>query len=95
MILHVILFMQVRKAKLLEHVRNNPANVRFSDLCKLAEDFGFRLRGSRGSHRIYTRQEVRELLNFQNVGGKAKPYQVRQVRDVVLKHRLGEQDDEV
>jgi len=68
----------MQKTKLLQRVRNNPVNVRFADLCKLAEYVGFRFRGRRGSHRVYTHPHVREILNFQNVGGKAKAYQVRQ-----------------
>jgi len=43
----------------------------------------------RGSHHIFTRSDVRDILNLQpRRGGQAKPYQVRQVRDVVVRYGL-------
>ncbi|OGQ04736.1 MAG: hypothetical protein A3F82_08245 [Deltaproteobacteria bacterium RIFCSPLOWO2_12_FULL_44_12] len=75
-----------------EEIRRNPKNVRFGDLCKLAEKFGFRFRGGKGSHRVYVKQGVFEILNFQNVGGKAKPYQVRQFVNIVDKYALRLED---
>lgn len=65
-------------AKLLGKARNNPSGVRYGDLCKLAEAFGFRFKGGKGSHRVYGKEGVFEILNFQNVGGSVKPYQVKQ-----------------
>jgi hypothetical protein len=62
-------------------------------LCKGAELFGFRLRGSKGSHRIYVKDGVRDMLNFQNVKGKAKPYQVKQFLRVVQRYKLLEEKD--
>ena len=50
-----------------ENLRHNPKNLRFEDLCRVAEAFGFLFRGGKGSHRIYVRQGVMEILNFQNV----------------------------
>ena len=44
--------------------------------------------GARGSHHIFRKHGVEERINLQRDGGKAKVYQVRQVRLVVLKHRL-------
>ena len=61
-----------------ERLRANPAGVRFRELCRAAELFGFELRRIRGSHHIYGRRGVPRLLNFQDVRGAAKPYQVRQ-----------------
>jgi len=55
------------KHRLLEELKENPKNIRFGRLCTIAEAFGFTLRGVKGSHRIYVRSGVRELLNFQNV----------------------------
>ncbi|HAH06105.1 MAG TPA: hypothetical protein DCM05_06190 [Elusimicrobia bacterium] len=78
----------MNKEKLLRSVRNNPVDVRFSDLCRLAQYLGFALRGGRGSHRVYTHPSVKEILNFQNVGGKAKPYQVRQFLSVIEAYGL-------
>jgi hypothetical protein len=64
--------------------------IRFGDVrgLLLALDFDERIRGS---HHIYTRDGVVEILNLQpGAGGLAKPYQVRQVRDVIVKYKLGE-----
>ena len=55
--------------------------------------FGFRHKGGKGSHRIYVKEGVREMLNFQNVKGKAKPYQVKQFLKVVDKYKLLEEED--
>jgi len=83
------------KRRLFEELKNNPKNVRFERLCKTAEAFGFRFRGGKGSHRIYVRTGIREMLNFQNVGGKAKPYQVRQFIKIVEKYNLLEEIENV
>jgi len=72
--------------KMLQAIRNNPAGVRFNDACKAAEKIGFRLRGQSGSHRTYARSGEPVLLNFQNAKGKAKPYQVRQLIDMMDKY---------
>jgi len=82
----------MKKHRLFEELKKNPKNVRFERLCKIAEAFGFRFRGGKGSHRIYVREGVEELLNFQNVGGKAKPYQVRQLIKVIEKYVILEED---
>jgi predicted RNA binding protein YcfA (HicA-like mRNA interferase family) len=49
----------------------------------------------RGSHHIFTREDVAEILNLQPKGAKAKPYQVKQVRGVIVRYRLGGQDGSV
>ena len=48
--------------------------------------------GLEGSHRIFTRHGMEEILNLQPKGSKAKPYQVKQVRNILVKYRLGETD---
>jgi hypothetical protein len=68
------------------------ANIKFTDLCSLLLDLGFAER-TQGSHHIYSRSGVEELLNLQREGNKAKVYQVRQVRKVILKYGLGERDE--
>jgi predicted RNA binding protein YcfA (HicA-like mRNA interferase family) len=85
-----------RQDKLLDRVLRgtSDANVRFADLCKLLHRLGFDER-TRGSHHIFTREGVEEILNLQAKGSKAKPYQVKQVRSVILKYRLGGEDDSV
>ncbi len=64
------------------------ANVRFSDLRNLLRRLGFDER-IRGSHHIFTKEGFEEILNLQPRGSKAKPYQVKQVRHVILKYKLG------
>jgi predicted RNA binding protein YcfA (HicA-like mRNA interferase family) len=81
-----------RKVEVYEKLKNNPKNVRFEDLYKAAELFGFKFRGGKGSHRVYTKEGVKEILNFQNVRGKAKPYQVRQLLKVIEKYNLLEEE---
>ncbi|ODS42131.1 MAG: hypothetical protein MSIBF_01990 [Candidatus Altiarchaeales archaeon IMC4] len=76
------------RRKIYERLKGNPKNVRFETLCKAAVAFGFEFKGGKGSHRIFIRRGVRELLNFQSVKGKAKPYQVRQFLNVVEKYKL-------
>ena len=64
-------------------------NIRFADLCRLIEALGFDGRVS-GSHRIFTRDGVDEIINIQPLpGGEAKLYQVKQVRGIITKYRLG------
>jgi len=74
--------------KLFHKVTSNPNNVRFDEICKLAEVFGFRYRGGKGSHRVYSRKGIPEILNFQNVKGMAKPYQVRQFLRIIEDYNL-------
>jgi hypothetical protein len=63
------------------------ANLRFNDLRQILLALGFEER-VRGSHHIFSRDGVAEILNLQPQGNKAKPYQVKQVRTVVLKYDL-------
>ena len=63
------------------------ANIRFTDLCALLESLDFEYR-IRGSHHIYWRTGVTEILNLQEKAGKAKPYQVKQVRTILVRYKL-------
>jgi len=81
----------VGKREIYQKLKGNPADVRFEEICKTARLFGFRFRGGKGSHRIYVRAGVREMLNFQEVKGKAKPYQVKQLIRVIEKYNLLEE----
>ena len=80
------------KGEVLERVlsRTSDANIRFDDLCHLLSSLGFEMR-VRGSHHIFRKAGVEEKINLQREGSEAKPYQVRQVRAVILKYRLGAQ----
>jgi predicted RNA binding protein YcfA (HicA-like mRNA interferase family) len=68
-------------------------NIPFEGMCRLLRHLGFDER-TRGSHHIFTRDGVEEILNLQTKAGRAKPYQVKQVRQVILKHRLGGRENE-
>jgi hypothetical protein len=67
----------------------NDANIRFADLCQLLRLLGFEER-IRGSHHIFRKSGIDERINLQSDGSHAKRYQVRQVRNVILKYNLGE-----
>lgn len=69
-------------------------NISFSDLQAVLERLGFQCR-VKGDHFIYTKDGVEEIINIQPVGSKAKPYQVKQVRNIILKYQLGGGLDEV
>lgn len=75
--------------KLFEHImmRRSDANVPFESLCALLKRLGFSER-IKGDHHIFFRDGVEEILNLQPKGGKGKPYQVKQVRDLILKYHL-------
>ena len=66
---------------------DSDANIRFEELCHLLQAKGFRMRVS-GSHHIFTQAGVRERINLQREGAKAKPYQVRQVRKILASYKL-------
>jgi len=63
------------------------ANLDFDDLRHLLAWLGFEER-TRGSHHIFRKQGVRELINLQKEGNKAKVYRVRQVRRIILRYGL-------
>ncbi len=72
---------------------SSDASFPFEDLRHLLQHLGFEER-IRGSHHIFTRDGIEEILNLQPRNGEAKPYQVKQVRTLVLKYRLGGEADE-
>lgn len=63
------------------------AGIDFLDLCQLLRRLGFEER-TRGSHHIFRKAGIDERINLQREGSKAKVYQVRQVRAIILKYRL-------
>lgn len=67
------------------------ANIDFDALCQLLVRLGFAER-IRGSHRIFSREDVVEIINLQPKGNNAKTYQVKQVRNILVSYRLGESD---
>ena len=63
------------------------ANIAFHDLCNLLHFLGFEER-IRGSHHIFTKEGVEEILNIQAKGSKSKTYQVKQVRHLIVRYKL-------
>ena len=63
-------------------------NLLFSDLRAVLERLGFQCR-IKGDHFIYTKVDIEEIINIQPMGNMAKPYQVKQVREIILKYQLG------
>lgn len=84
-----------RRDKLLVRILlgTSDANISFEALCKLLCTLGFDER-IRGSHHIFSKEGIEEILNLQPKQGKAKAYQVKQVRDVIVKYQLGGQDED-
>ena len=68
------------------------SNVPFKPLCRLLDSLGFGER-IRGDHHIFFKDGVEEILNLQPKGSKAKAYQVKQVRAILIKYRLGSTKD--
>ena len=67
---------------------DSDANIDFDDLCKLLVSMDFTER-IKGSHHIFTKTGIEEIINIQPRKNRAKAYQVKQVRDLILKYRLG------
>jgi hypothetical protein len=63
------------------------ANIAFDDLCQLLRRLGFEER-IRSSHHLFRKEGVEEKINLQREGNKAKSYQVRQVRGVIIRYNL-------
>lgn len=78
----------MNKRKILEKALAGSKNIRFSDMVKLVEGFGFHLSRVSGSHHIFAHSQVQELVNLQEVDGKAKPYQIRQFLGLIERYNL-------
>lgn len=79
-----------KRDRILEQVWSGTAdaNIDFGDLRQLLKRLGFAER-VKGSHHIFTKEGVEEILNLQPSGAKAKSYQVKQVRSVFREYKLG------
>ena len=62
-------------------------NIEFEQLCKILKKLGFEVR-IKGSHHIYYHKNVEEIINLQPKLNKAKPYQVKQVREILIKYKF-------
>jgi predicted RNA binding protein YcfA (HicA-like mRNA interferase family) len=83
----------MKRRKLLQKALSSPKNVQFSEMVTLAEAFGFRLSRVKGSHHIFVHPQARELVNLQDVDGRAKPYQIRQFLRLVERYNLTMEDE--
>ncbi len=75
--------------KLLEYIllRRSDSNISFTGLCNLLKALGFNER-IHGDHHIFTRDDVVEIINIQPNDSKAKPYQVKQIRNIIINNGL-------
>jgi hypothetical protein len=65
-------------------------DIRFLDVVALLKSFGFMVRIN-GDHHIFYKSGIDEIINLQPTGSKAKAYQIRQVRNLITKYKLGEE----
>lgn len=79
---------EMNAQKLLRKLLTGSKNVRFTEVTACAEAFGFRLDRVNGSHHIYVHPAIPELVNLQNVGGQAKPYQIKQLLRLIEMYDL-------
>jgi predicted RNA binding protein YcfA (HicA-like mRNA interferase family) len=82
----------MNRRKLLKKIIGGSRNIRFEDMVILVRGFGFDLSRTEGSHHIFSRPDITELVNLQNIKGQAKPYQIRQFLRLVEKHNLKLED---
>jgi len=59
-------------------------------MVSLVTGFGF----TRGSHHIFAHPALPEMINLQDVGGEAKPYQIRQFLRLIEKYNITLEDAE-
>ncbi len=81
-----------RHSKLVDRILRgtSDADVGFDELCGLLAKLGFAMR-VKGSHHSFSKAGVAERINLQRDGVNAKPYQVKQVRNALVKNRLLEE----
>ena len=68
------------------------SNIEFNDVRRLLDSLGF-IERIKGSHHIFAKAGIAEIINIQPKGNKAKPYQVRQIRNIILNYKLGIEDE--
>jgi predicted RNA binding protein YcfA (HicA-like mRNA interferase family) len=77
--------------KILSGLADN--NIEFDELLKLLKILNFEMR-IKGSHHIFTKQNIDEIINVQPKNSKAKNYQIKQVREIIIKYNLTSLSDE-
>ena len=78
-----------KASKLLEKILagRSDHNIKFSELCNLLTKLGFEVR-IKGSHNIYYKEGVLEIINIQEIDSHSKAYQVKQIRDIIINYKL-------
>ena len=69
------------------------ASIKFGDIVSLLKQLDF-LVLIRGDHHIFTRRDVAEILNLQPKGAMGNAYQVKQIRGILLRYKIGVSDHE-
>ncbi len=78
----------MNKKKLLKKILAGNKNIKFDEFVRLIEAFGFILDRVSGSHHIFKRKGIDELINIQNVKGEIKPYQIKQFFAIIEKYNI-------
>ncbi|CCE23685.1 type II toxin-antitoxin system HicA family toxin [Methylotuvimicrobium alcaliphilum] len=81
--------------KLLQKILSgrSDGNVSFSELRQLLTRLGFEER-IKGDHHIFVKHGIFEIINLQPKANLAKPYQIKQIRNILVRYRLGLKDDQ-
>ena len=72
---------------------HSDTDISFDALCSLLKRLGFQVR-VRGDHHIFTKDGIAEIINLQPRGAKAKPYQIKQVRNILRAYQLNNEEKE-
>jgi len=67
-------------------------SILFSEAVSLMQRLGFSMR-VKGSHHIFSKENIEEIINLQPDDSKAKAYQVKQIRDLMVKYQMGVEDE--
>ena len=76
--------------KLLQKILSGQSynNINFNELRSLLQKLNFEER-IRGDHHIFSKDDIEEIINIQPNGNNSKGYQVKQIRNIILKYKLG------
>ncbi|MFZ1715917.1 MAG: type II toxin-antitoxin system HicA family toxin [Saprospiraceae bacterium] len=66
---------------------NSDQNIEFTDVIQLLVSLQFELR-TKGNHHIFWKNGIDEIINLQPNGKKAKAYQIKQIRNILIKYKL-------
>ncbi len=74
--------------RVLDTIPTGKGTITFRDFERALTALGFRLDRTAGSHRIYLHPRVSRPISVQPLGKDAKPYQIRQLRDMIREFEL-------